>query len=344
MKNALTRCLALGLALVFLATATADAGLFGKCGKAKSGISMKAKFRTQQAAAPCGAQQQAATQVNIDVRVRGPRRAIVSQPMTSCQGAQCTPSAQSPAPATQVPAKSTPCPNGQCPTPAQAPVIQLFVPVPVSQAPTTPEPTAPGAGLLSAISAASLGYLEDAAPTLPPAPATMQPAAPAKPEPKWYDLTTHDGWYGYGVKDADGYVHVTHYSSKITGELRTVDAAAPAPPDVPQPTDSRFGAVGDYYGFTAWLNGVRAQYGLGAVGHDPNLDAWAAQNNNHQNAYGMGHHVMGPARRQNSGMGASTTVWQMWMASPAHRAALLDPSISWIGIAASGAYWTFNAY
>ena len=101
---------------------------------------------------------------------------------------------------------------------------------------------------------------------------------------------------------------------------------------------------GDPYGFTAWLNGVRAQYGLGAVGVDPNLSNWAAMNNGQQNAMGMGHHIMGPARRQNSGMGAAGTVWQMWMASPAHQAALLDPSISMIGIAAGGAYWTFNAY
>ena len=101
---------------------------------------------------------------------------------------------------------------------------------------------------------------------------------------------------------------------------------------------------GDPYGFTAWLNGVRGQYGLGAVGVDPNLSNWAAMNNGQQEARGMGHHVMGPARRQNSGMGAAGTVWQMWMASPAHQAALLDPSISMIGIAAGGAYWTFNAY
>ncbi len=102
--------------------------------------------------------------------------------------------------------------------------------------------------------------------------------------------------------------------------------------------------AGDPYGFTAWLNGVRSQYGLGAVGVDSNLSNWAAMNNGQQNAMGMGHHVMGPARRQNSGMGAAGTVWQMWMASPAHQAALLDPSISMIGIAAGGAYWTFNAY
>jgi hypothetical protein len=97
---------------------------------------------------------------------------------------------------------------------------------------------------------------------------------------------------------------------------------------------------GDPYGFTTWLNGVRGQYGLGAVGHDPGLSGQAAVNN----SYGFGHHYMGSARRQNSGMGAAATVWQMWMASPAHQAALLDPTITMIGIAASGSYWTFNAY
>ncbi len=101
---------------------------------------------------------------------------------------------------------------------------------------------------------------------------------------------------------------------------------------------------GDPYGFTAWLNGVRAQNGRGPVGYDPGLSGQAEVNNGQQHARGMGHHYMGSARRQNSGMGAAQTVWSMWMASPAHQAALLDPSITMIGIAASGSYWTFNAY
>jgi uncharacterized protein YkwD len=92
------------------------------------------------------------------------------------------------------------------------------------------------------------------------------------------------------------------------------------------------------------LNGVRASYGLGAVGYDPNLESWAAMNNSQQSARGLGHHVMGPARRQNSAMGSFPGVEAMWMASPAHRAALLDPTITWIGIAGAGAWWTFNAY
>jgi uncharacterized protein YkwD len=102
--------------------------------------------------------------------------------------------------------------------------------------------------------------------------------------------------------------------------------------------------AGDPYGFTAWLNATRAAYGLPAVGYDPNLAGWAAMNNNHQASYGIGHFVMGPARRQNSAMGGFPGIESMWMASPAHAAALLDPTIRWIGIAGWGAYWTFNAY
>jgi len=112
-------------------------------------------------------------------------------------------------------------------------------------------------------------------------------------------------------------------------------AAAPAP--------AQAQSWGDPYGFTAWLNGIRASYGLGPVSHDPNLSNWAAMNNDQQAARGLGHFVMGPARFQNSGMGGFPGVEAMWMASPAHRAALLDPTISFIGIAGAGAWWTFNA-
>ena len=118
-------------------------------------------------------------------------------------------------------------------------------------------------------------------------------------------------------------------STSTATDSKPAQAAAPA---------------GDPYGFTAWLNSTRASYGLAPVGYDPNLTNWAHMNNTHQNAYGMGHHVMGPASRQNSAMGNYASVPGMWMNSPAHRAALLDPTIRWIGIAGLGAYWTFNAY
>jgi uncharacterized protein YkwD len=117
-------------------------------------------------------------------------------------------------------------------------------------------------------------------------------------------------------------------------------AAQPRPVAQPQPVAA---PAGDPYGFTAWLNATRASYGLPAVGYDPNLSNWAAMNNSHQASRGLGHYVMGPARRQNSAMGNYSVIGAMWLGSPAHRAALLDPSIRYIGIAGLGAYWTFNA-
>ena len=119
-------------------------------------------------------------------------------------------------------------------------------------------------------------------------------------------------------------------------------AAAPATTEPTAPTASVENS--DPYGFLSWLNATRASYGLPAVGHDPNLSGWAAENNNHQASRGMGHFVMGPARRQNAAMGSFGNIGSMWMNSPAHRAALLDPTIRWMGIAGLGAYWTFNAY
>jgi len=126
----------------------------------------------------------------------------------------------------------------------------------------------------------------------------------------------------------------------------TGDNTKPAP----EAKDNQAGKTGaskeeatDPYGFTAWLNATRAAYGLAPVGYDPNLSSWAASNNEQQAIRGLGHFVMGPATRQNAAVGAYPGIETMWMNSPAHRAALLDPTIRWIGIAGLGAYWTFNA-
>ena len=134
---------------------------------------------------------------------------------------------------------------------------------------------------------------------------------------------------------------VTYAQPAAQPATYTANYAQPAaqPATYAQPVQ----AAGDPYGFTNWLNGVRAQYGLSAVGYDQNLTNWAAMNNAQQNARGIGHFVMGPARRQNSAMGGYGSIGSMWMNSPGHRAALLDPSIRWIGLAGSGMYWTFNA-
>ena len=135
------------------------------------------------------------------------------------------------------------------------------------------------------------------------------------------------------------YVQTSYVQESAQPAATTAVATAPAA-TAPAATTP----VGDPYGFTAWLNATRAAYGLSAVGYDPNLESWAAMNSAQQASSGLGHFVMGPARRQNSAMGGFPGIESMWMASPAHRAALLDPSIQWIGIAAYGAYWTFNAY
>jgi hypothetical protein len=110
------------------------------------------------------------------------------------------------------------------------------------------------------------------------------------------------------------------------------------------PGSKRAPAAGDPYGFVSLLNDVRASYSLPAVGYDPDLSSWAAANNSQQQVRGMGHHVQGPARHQNAGWNyaSAQAVLRGWMGSPGHRAALLDPTIRWYGIAWTGAYWTAN--
>lgn len=121
-------------------------------------------------------------------------------------------------------------------------------------------------------------------------------------------------------------------------------AVVPASQPQPQPPAPAMTANGTADAFIAWLNRTRNAYGLPSVGHDPNLDAWAAVNNSHQAARGMGHYEMGPARRQNSAWGLGFPgVESAWMNSDGHRSALLDPTIRWVGIAWLGAYCTFNA-
>ncbi|MDB5351445.1 MAG: hypothetical protein JWN86_2692 [Planctomycetota bacterium] len=132
-----------------------------------------------------------------------------------------------------------------------------------------------------------------------------------------------------------------NYVQPAQAQVRYAQPAATQPAyTYAQPAQSS----GDPNGFLAWLNGTRARHGLSAVGWDQNLANWAAQNSAAQTRRGLGHFVMGPARRQNSAMGSAASIGSMWMNSPAHRAALLDPSIRAIGLAGAGAYWTFNAY
>jgi uncharacterized protein YkwD len=186
---------------------------------------------------------------------------------------------------------------------------------------------------------------------------------------KWRDLSNMPGWQGYGPILQSGWVDTTKFrridnpgveypaagrekdfvlsaGAKSSTDVAVTQVAQAQPGQQPaqevqvaQPVQY----TGDPYGFLGWLNATRASYGLPAVGYDPNLSGWAAMNNDQQAARGMGHFVMGPARRQNAAIGAFANIGAMWMNSPGHRAALLDPSIRWMGIAGLGAYWTFNA-
>jgi uncharacterized protein YkwD len=185
-------------------------------------------------------------------------------------------------------------------------------------------------------------------------PAVTKPEAP---KPQWIKLSNQPGWEGYGTINANGWVvpekfrrtdnptvEVPPATDPATGKpVVFTGAVASATNTQPAATEPPATNYADPYGFLSWLNATRAAYGLPAVGHDPNLSSWSAENNNHQAARGMGHFVMGPARRQNVAFGSYASIGSMWMGSRAHRAALLDPSIRWIGIAGLGAYWTFNA-
>ena len=177
-------------------------------------------------------------------------------------------------------------------------------------------------------------------------------------QPVWYTYSNYNYQTSYSPGAYQYYYTPQDYQMAYVQQTDTTASPAQDPPETAAhvtqasyetteatpPAAESTAPAGDPYGFTYWLNSTRAAYGLPAVGYDPNLASWAAMNNNHQAAYGMGHHVMGPARRQNSAMGGFPGIESMWMSSPAHAAALLDPTIRWIGIAGLGAYWTFNAY
>jgi hypothetical protein len=203
-------------------------------------------------------------------------------------------------------------------------------------------------------------YYYPQTPTYSPTYTYAQPTSYYSQPVTWYTPQYYQTAY---AQQPAQYTYSPQYYQQASGTQPTADgrqvipasytapvAEAPAqqpaptqPPAAAAPAAAANDAASDPYGFVSWLNATRASYGLGQVGLDANLSNWAAMNNGQQNAHGLGHFVMGPARRQNSAMGG-VFPGAMWMASPAHAAALLDPTITWIGIAASGAYWTFNAY
>jgi uncharacterized protein YkwD len=111
-----------------------------------------------------------------------------------------------------------------------------------------------------------------------------------------------------------------------------------------EPTPEPESAYGDPYGFAGILNSYRASAGLPPVSYDPNLSAWASQNNAAQCSQGLGHHIMSNFF-QNCGWNQSS-VWDIarsWMNSPGHAQNMLSPSATRFGIAyGPGPYWTMN--
>lgn len=127
-----------------------------------------------------------------------------------------------------------------------------------------------------------------------------------------------------------------HVSRPACRQYQSAPAYLPAP--APLATPQAVGP-GESFSFAAWLNAERAARGLPPCGVDAGLCADAAENSRR----GFGHSYMGRARRQNAGVGPLPTVCSMWVASPAHAAALFDPSITRIGLAQVGQVITFDA-
>ncbi|WP_161602173.1 CAP domain-containing protein [Tautonia marina] len=116
----------------------------------------------------------------------------------------------------------------------------------------------------------------------------------------------------------------------------------PAPdPSAQYPAEQ---AYGDPYGFAAIINNYRASAGLPPLAYDPNLAAWASQNNAAQCSRGLGHHIMANFF-QNCGYNQTSVldIAISWMNSPGHAQNMLAPSATRFGIAyGPGPYWTMN--
>jgi uncharacterized protein YkwD len=138
----------------------------------------------------------------------------------------------------------------------------------------------------------------------------------------------------------------------VRQSVRSSPEIAPRAPQGPYTQNVNANASGnvqltatDSHGFVGMLNRIRAAAGLRPVAYDPNLSAWASRNNAAQSTRGLGHHV-NPGCRQNSGWNYPdvSSVTAGWMGSPGHRAAMLAPEITRVGIAyGPGPYWTMNA-
>ena len=89
------------------------------------------------------------------------------------------------------------------------------------------------------------------------------------------------------------------------------------------------------------LNTIRANYGLSPVAYDPGATEASRINNNISLSRGLGHHFTSGYLQNSAGGG---NPWSMWMASPAHRALILNPNLRSAGYSTNGSYSTLSGH
>lgn len=135
-----------------------------------------------------------------------------------------------------------------------------------------------------------------------------------------------------------------HAVLDIFPDFETVTVPEPEPEPEPEALMPAEHGYGDPYGFSALINNYRASAGLPPLAYDPNLAAWASQNNAAQCSRGLGHHIMANFF-QNCGYNQASVldIAISWMNSPGHAQNMLAPSATRFGIAyGPGPYWTMN--
>ncbi len=171
---------------------------------------------------------------------------------------------------------------------------------------------------------------------------TLIIAATIGQQPAWYPISNCPEWQGFGFVRSNNVITPQRWRQTANPGVEWI-ADGDQVPDGYTKVQDRTGAIGDPYGFVNWLCAQRAAVGLPGVTWDDGMAGAAAANNALQVVYGIGHWTMAGATRQNSAAMEWPGFLNAWLGSPGHRAALLDPTIRWVGLAGSGIYWTFSA-
>ncbi len=171
---------------------------------------------------------------------------------------------------------------------------------------------------------------------------TLILAATIGQSPTWHPISNYPEWEGFGRIRSNNVITPQRWRLIADRSVEFIKDGDPVPTGYVK-VQNRVMATGDSYGFVSWLCAQRAAVGLPSVSWDEEMAQAAAANNSLQVVHGIGHWTMAGARRQNSAWMQYPDLLTAWMNSPGHRAALLDPTVRWVGIAFSGAYATFSA-